>query len=100
MAYAFTLSWKYPFSKLLLAKVFNILTNEQIDKDADYVKYDSKGQIHMLKREYTLQSIMDVVCNWCEVSSFPYKYNVNDNNNNTADIYTIRFDMGTKWSML
>jgi hypothetical protein len=41
-----------PFSKGLLARIFDILNDEQIDKMAqDYVKYEFKEQMRMLKRK-------------------------------------------------
>jgi hypothetical protein len=51
----------------------------------------------MLGRQYDLLSFMDAVCSWCDASGFPYRYD-NDKTNN-AYIYTIRFDMGRKFSV-
>jgi hypothetical protein len=87
-----------PFSKNLITRIFDNLTDEQMDKIAqDYVKYELKEQLLMLGRQYGLLSFMDAVCSWCDASGFPYRHD-NDKTNN-ADIYTIRFDMGRKWSV-
>jgi hypothetical protein len=51
----------------------------------------------MIRRECTLLTYIDGLCRWLEMSSFPYRHD-NDKTNN-ADIYTIRFDMGRKYSV-
>jgi hypothetical protein len=89
-----TISGNIPFSKALLARIFNNLNDELMDKIAeDFVKYELKEQLFMLGREYTLLSFMNVVCSWCDASGFPYRHEKTNN----ADIYTIRFDLGEKW---
>jgi hypothetical protein len=40
---------------------------------------------------------MDVVSSWCDASGFPYRQDNYKTNN--AEIYTIRFNMATKWSV-
>jgi len=85
-----------PFSKGLISKIFDNLTDKQMDKIArDFVKYELKDQMLMLGRNYTLLSFMDAVCSWCEASGFPY---VRDKVYN-VDKYVIRFDMGPKWAI-
>ena len=85
-----------PFSKGLISRVFDNLTDELTDKIAhDYVKYELKDQLVMLGREYTLLSFMDALYCWCEASGFPY---VHDRVYN-VDKYVIRFDMGPKWAI-
>lgn len=47
-----------PFSKGLIFRVFDNLTEELMDKIAhDYIKYELIDQVLMLGREYTLQSL-------------------------------------------
>jgi hypothetical protein len=84
------------FSKALLARVFNSIDNEQLGKLADdHVKNELKEHLNMLGLQYNLQSFLDGVFVWCEESGFPYRYDeIND-----ADIYTVRFDLGPKWSV-
>lgn len=79
-----------PFSKGLIFRVFDNLTEELMDKIAhDYIKYELIDQVLMLGREYTLQSFMDIVCSWCEAAGFPY---VRDKVYN-VDKYVIRFNI-------
>jgi hypothetical protein len=67
-----------------------------MDKIAqDFVKYGLQDQLLMLGREYTLLSVMDLVCSWCQASGFPY---VRDRVYN-VDKYVIRFEMGPKWAI-
>jgi hypothetical protein len=69
-----------------------------MDKIAkDYGKYEFKEQLLMLGRQYTLLSFMDVVSRWCDASGFPYRQDNYKTNN--VEIYTIRFNMATKWSV-
>ena len=85
-----------PFSKGLIFRVFDNLTDELTDKIAhDYVEYELKDQVVLLGREYTLLSFTDAVCSWCEAAGFPY---VRDTVYN-VDKYVIRFDMGPKWAI-
>jgi hypothetical protein len=84
-----------PFSKGLLFRIFDNISEELMDKIAqDYVKYELKDQLLILGRQYNLQSYLDAVCSWCEACGFPYRYD----ETNDADVYTIRFDLGEKWS--
>ena len=47
----------------------------------------------MLGVELDLQTFLKGVSTWCEQSGFSYGYD----DNNDADVYTIRFDLGPKW---
>ena len=90
------ISGNIPFSKGLILRIFESLTDEQMDKIAqDFVKYGLQDQLLMLGRGYTLLSFMDLVCSWCQASGFPY---VRDKVYN-VDKYVIRFDMGPKWAI-
>jgi hypothetical protein len=91
-----TIGGNIPFSKALLARIFNNLNDEQIHKIAEeYVKYEFKEQMRMVGLEDTISSYIKGLCRWLEMSGFPYRH---DESNN-ADIYTIRFDMGTGYSV-
>jgi hypothetical protein len=84
------------FSTDLLARIFNNLNDELMDKIAEeYVKYEFKEQMRMVGLEDTISSYIKGLCRWLEMSGFPYRH---DESNN-ADIYTIRFDMGTGYSV-
>jgi hypothetical protein len=85
-----------PFSKWLILRIFNTLSNEQMDKIAQgFVEYELKDQMLLSGRRYTLLSFMDFVCSWCDASGFPYRHD----RANDADMYTIRFDVGPKWAV-
>lgn len=49
----------------------------------------------MLGVELDLQTFLKGVSTWCEQSGFSYRYD----DNNDADVYTIRFDLGPKWAL-
>jgi hypothetical protein len=85
------------FSKRFLTRIFDLLTDEQISKIAqDFVKYEFKEDMQMIRSEDTLSSFLDALCRWLDESRFPY---IHDNDEaNDSDIYTIRFDMGTRYS--
>jgi hypothetical protein len=51
--------------------------------------------MRMVGLEDTISSYIEGLCRWLEMSGFPYRH---DESNN-ADIYTIRFDMGTRYSI-
>ena len=87
-----------PFSKVFITRIFDMLNDEQLSRLAqDYVKYEFKEQMQMIMQECTLLNYIDGLCRWLEMSGFPYRHD-NDKTNN-ADIYTIRFDMGRKYSV-
>lgn len=83
------------FSKALLAKLFNSITDEQLSILAEeHVRNELKEELNMLGQQYNLQSYLDAVCSWCEACGFSYRYD----ETNDADVYTIRFDLGEKWA--
>ena len=85
------------FSKGLLTRIYDVLTDEQIAKIAEeYVKDEMKETMYMLGAENTISSYLDSMCTWFEVSGFPYRYN--KTNNGSIDTISVRFDMGRKWS--
>jgi hypothetical protein len=84
------------FSTDLLTRIFDNLNDELMDKIAqNYVKYEFKEQMQMVGLEDTFSSYIEGLCRWLEESGFPYRH---DETNN-ADIYTIRFNMGARYSV-
>ena len=84
------------FSTDLLARIFNNLNDELMDKIAEgYVKYEFEEQMRMVGLEDTISSYIGGLCRWLEMSGFPYRHDLT----NDADMYTIRFDMGTRYSV-
>jgi len=83
-------------SKAFLVEALGSLADEQIVKLAkNYVKSQIKDKIHMLRRDYTVLSFLDVLCSWLELGDFHYRHD-ESNNYNT---YVIQLDMGRKWSI-
>jgi hypothetical protein len=84
------------FSLDLLKRIFNNLNDDQIDTLAqDYVKYEFNEQMQIVGLEDTFSFYIDGLCSWLEMSDFPYRHD----ETNDADIYTIRFNMGTRYSV-
>ena len=85
------------FSKKLVGTIFELLTEQEMDKVAErYAKYIFKEQMEMFRREYAFSAIMEYFRGWSEVLGFSYKHDVPDDYGET---YTIRFDTGTNWSL-
>jgi hypothetical protein len=85
-------------SKDLLAKIFHILTDEQLDDIArEHVKDEFKEVILMMAGEYTFASVLDILCTWFDLSGFNYLHQKAENNR--THIISVRFEMGRKWSI-
>lgn len=83
------------FSKALLTSIFNSIDDEQLDKLAEeHVKNELKENLNMLGLQYSLDSFLNGTSFWCQNSGFSCRFD----ETNDADIYTIRFDLGPKWS--
>lgn len=83
-----------PFSKYLILRIFNNLSDDQMDKIAqEVVEFELKDQMYMSGREYNMLSFMKFVCEWCEASGFPYRHD----RDNSGDKYAFRFDLGKNW---
>jgi hypothetical protein len=82
------------FPKSLISKIFDVLSDEQIEEVAeDYIKRGFKEQMQMVKRKYKPLDYLAGLCHWLDVSDFPYEYEKTDN----GHIVRIRFDMGKRW---
>jgi hypothetical protein len=84
------------FPKALISKIFDILSDEQIVEIAGHLTRDVKEMTQAgwpRNREYNLSEYINAVCNWLDVSGFPYTRNKTD----SSIIMTIRFDMSKKW---
>ena len=83
-----------PFSKWLISRIFNNLSDEQMDIIAqEFVEYDVKGQMYMSGRQYNMASILNFTCDWCEAFGLPYRHDMDNGN----DVYVFRFDLGQNW---
>jgi hypothetical protein len=84
------------FSKALLAKSLNHLTDEQIiQMTKEFCNSELKDINHMLRSEYTFSAFMDGLCSWLEISGYRFRFD----SFNDVDTYVIQFDMGRKWSL-
>ena len=83
-----------PFSKWLIIRIFNNLSDEQMDTIVqELVECDVKGQMYMSGRQYNMTSFLNFTCDWCKASGFPYRHDADNSN----DRYVFRFDLGQNW---
>lgn len=84
------------FSKVLVAKTINCLTDEQVIKmTEDFCDHNLKDISHMLRTANTFSSFMNGLCAWLESSRYDFRIDSFDG----MDTYVIQFDMGRKWSL-
>ena len=84
------------FSKVLLAKSMNHLTDEQvIHMTEEFCSDHLKDIAHMLRSSHTFSSFMDGLCFWLDSSGYRFRI---DSLNGT-DTYVIQFDLGRKFSL-
>ena len=83
------------FPKAVVSKIFDILSEEQIEEVAeDCVKRALKGQMQMTRRKYKPLDYLSYLCHWLNASGFPYEY---EKINSSDIVMRMRFDMGKKW---
>ncbi len=83
-------------TKGLISGMLNKISDEEILKLAEYTaKKESKNFVLLLRNEYNIVSILDVLETRMRVSGFQYRHEVND----TVHSYVIQHDMGNKWSI-
>jgi len=83
-------------TKGLISGMLNKISDEEILKLAEYTaKKESKDFVLLLRNEYNIISILDVLETRMRVSGFQYGHEVND----TIHSYVIQHDMGNKWSI-
>jgi hypothetical protein len=82
------------FPKNLISTVFDILSDEQIEKVAeDYIERGFKEQMQMSKRKYNLSDYLAGLTHWLDVSEIPYEHEKTD----SVHTVRMRFDMGKRW---
>ena len=85
-----------PLPKVLLVKIMDKLTNDQIIQIAKYmVDKEIKDIILVLRREHNIITFLDVVESWAKTSDFPFEHE----EKNDMHKYVISHDMGKKWSL-
>ena len=86
-----------PVPRSSLSRIIDKLTEEQLSEVAvTMAKTDFVDVGLLLKGEFTISSFINIVENWCRMSAFPYRHEVNDDVHN----FIIQHDMGKKYSFL
>jgi hypothetical protein len=79
------------------SRIVDDLTEEELSNHAVIIaKKDFVDIGLLLKGEFTLPSFLNILKNWSRISSFPYKYEVNNDVHN----FIIQHDMGRNFSFL
>ena len=61
----------------------------------DIAKNESKDMLLILRNEYSMESVLDVIETWARISGYQYKHHTA----NSKQIYIIKHSMGRKWSL-
>lgn len=86
-----------PLPKVLLVKIMDKLTREQVVQIAEYmVKNEIKDIILLLQKEHTVSSFMAAVESWAKTSGFPF---VHESMGKSSHKYVISHEMGKNWSL-
>ena len=81
----------------LLQKFDDTKEEEQIRSlAADMARDANKDFISLLRREYGIQSTLDIIETWIRVSGYSYRREIV---NNSGHRFFIQHDMGRKWSL-
>lgn len=86
-----------PLPKILLMKVMNYLTDEQIVQVSEYmVKNEIKDIILTLRNEHNVKSFLNVIESWAKTSGFPFSH---EDKGSSTHRYVISHNMGKNWSL-
>ena len=86
-----------PLPKILLKKVMDNLTEEQIVLVSEYmVKNEIKDIILVLRKEHNVNSFLDAIESWAKTSGFPFNH---DDKGSGTHKYVITHEMGKNWSL-
>ena len=86
-----------PLPKILLVKIMNKLTKEEILQIAEYmVTKEIKDIILVLKKEHNLSAFMEVVESWAKASDLSFSHEELGGNTHR---YVIGHGMGKNWSL-
>lgn len=82
--------------KALIVDLLKLIPEERLAEIAEHVaKKGTRDFVLMLRNEYNITSALDVIETWIRIAGYPYRHDVNY----TRHSYTIRHDMGRKWSV-
>ena len=86
-----------PLPKVLLIKIMDKLTQEQIVQIAEYmVTKEIKDIILILKKEHTVSSFMSTIESWAKTSDFPFNH---EDLGGGTHKYVVSHEMGKNWSL-
>ena len=86
-----------PLPKVLLMKIMDKLTSEEIVQISEYmVTNEIKDIILILKKEHTVSSFMSAVESWAKSSNFPF---IHEEQGGGAHKYVVSHEMGKNWSL-
>jgi hypothetical protein len=80
--------------KQLIMKLINRLDEAEISNIAKEMSMQSKDFVLLLRNEYQLESVIDVIQTWISVSAYKYKSEMKG----ATQLHIIQHEMGKKWS--
>ena len=80
--------------KQSLMKLINRLDDAEISNIAKEISKESKDFVILLRNEYNLESVLDVIQTWIRICAYKYKSEVKG----ATQLHIIQHDMGKKWS--
>jgi hypothetical protein len=83
----------------LLSSLINRIPEKEISSIAEYkAKNETKDFVLLLRRDYNIESALDVIETWIKISGYPYRHEVNYTRH-LRHSYVIRHDAGRNWSL-
>lgn len=80
--------------KQFIFQLVNRLDEAEINKIAKEISRETKDFVLLLRNEYRLESILDVIQTWIRISGYKYKSEIKG----SQQFHIIQHDMGKKWS--
>ena len=80
--------------KQSLMKLINRLDEPEISNIAKEISKESKDFVLLLRNEYNLESVLDVIQTWIRICAYKYKSEIKSD----TELHIIQHDMGKKWS--
>ena len=88
-----------PVRRPFISKIIKYLPEQEIISLAEYMtKTTNKDSILLMKNEYTIKSVLDLLESWIKISDYPYRHE-ETNNHQKKHSYVIQHDMGMKVSI-
>jgi len=80
--------------KKLIMKLISRLDEAEISDIAKEISTESKDFVLLLRNEYQIESVIDVIRTWISVSAYKYKSEMRG----ATQLHIIQHEMGKKWS--